>query len=61
MRTKAVIGDGHAEGRAWSEIDFGAKVWTVPEHRIKAKKGHEFEFRVPLSDAMIAFCEKATA
>jgi integrase len=31
----------------WSEIDFGARVWTIPADRMKAGKLH----RVPLSDA----------
>jgi hypothetical protein len=31
----------------WSEIDFGARLWTIPADRMKAGKPH----RVPLSDA----------
>ncbi|MBN8551636.1 MAG: tyrosine-type recombinase/integrase [Caulobacterales bacterium] len=34
----------------WSEIDFKAKVWTIPGSRMKA--GHEH--RVPLSDQAVA-------
>jgi integrase len=30
----------------WSEIDFGARVWTIPAARMKARKEH----RIPLSD-----------
>jgi integrase len=33
-------------GAKWSEIDFKAKVWTVPPERMKARKAH----RVPLSE-----------
>ncbi len=39
-RTNEVI------GALWDEIDFAAKVWTVPAGRMKASKEH----RVPLSD-----------
>ena len=37
-------------GARWDEIDFGAKVWTVPADRMKAKREH----RVPLSTAALA-------
>jgi integrase len=37
-------------GAKWSEIDLGAKVWTVPKHRMKARREH----RVPLSTRAIA-------
>ncbi len=36
-------------GARWSEIDLGAKVWTVPAARMKGGKEH----RVPLSDVAI--------
>ncbi len=36
-------------GAHWSEIDLGAKVWTVPAARMKGGKEH----RVPLSDAAV--------
>ncbi|MES0198612.1 integrase arm-type DNA-binding domain-containing protein [Mesorhizobium sp. M0011] len=39
----------------WSEIDFGAKLWTVPAERMKAKR----EQRVPLSDRCVEILESA--
>jgi integrase len=36
---------GEVIGARWSEVDLGAKVWTIPAVRMKAKKEH----RVPLS------------
>jgi len=39
-----------ALGARWNEIDFDAKVWTVPAERMKAKRDH----RVPLSAAALA-------
>lgn len=41
---------GEALGAQWSEIDFAAKVWTVPANRMKAGRLH----RVPLTDAVLA-------
>jgi integrase len=41
---------GEAAGARWREIDFEARVWTVPPERMKARREH----RVPLSDAAIA-------
>jgi integrase len=41
---------GEVRGAIWSEIDLEARVWTVPGHRMKARKEH----RVPLSDAALA-------
>ena len=40
---------GEIRGATWSEIDLSARLWTVPEGRMKAKKPH----RVPLSDAAV--------
>jgi integrase len=40
---------GETLGATWDEIDFAAKVWTVPAARMKAGKEH----RVPLSDRAI--------
>ncbi len=40
---------GEAIGARWSEIDFDAKVWTVPGERMKSGREH----RVPLSDRAI--------
>jgi integrase len=43
-RTKAVL------GATWSEIDFAARVWTIPASRMKAGLEH----RIPLSAAALA-------
>lgn len=40
---------GEALGARWEEIDFAARVWNVPEDRMKAGKPH----RVPLSAAAL--------
>lgn len=40
---------GEVRGATWDEIDFKAKVWTVPAGRMKAGKQH----RVPLSEPAI--------
>lgn len=40
---------GEVRGARWSEIDFEAKVWTIPAERMKARREHE----APLSDAAI--------
>ena len=40
-------------GATWDEVDFDAKVWTIPASRIKAGKEH----RVPLSSAAILILE----
>ena len=37
---------GEVLGARWSEIDFEAKVWTIPANRMKAAREH----RIPLSD-----------
>ena len=39
-----------ASGAEWSEIDFDARVWTIPATRMKSRREH----RVPLSDAALA-------
>ena len=41
---------GEVRFATWDEIDFNAKVWTVPAERIKAGKEH----KVPLSDVAIS-------
>jgi integrase len=45
---------GEAIGATWGEIDFDARVWTVPAERMKAGREH----RVPLSDAALAVLER---
>lgn len=44
---------GEVRGALWSEIDLQAKLWTVPDHRMKANRVH----RVPLTDKAIALLE----
>lgn len=44
---------GEVIGARWSEINFGAKTWTIPAERMKAGKEH----RVPLSPRAIAILE----
>jgi integrase len=46
---------GEVLGARWEEIDFGLKVWTVPPHRMKARKEH----RVPLSPAAMDVLRKS--
>jgi integrase len=36
---------GEVRGATWSEVDLGAKLWTIPANRMKAGREH----RVPLS------------
>jgi integrase len=48
---------GEVIGAKWSEIDFDARLWTIPGPRMKAGKEH----RVPLSDAAIAILEQRAA
>ncbi|MCK5748670.1 tyrosine-type recombinase/integrase [Oricola sp.] len=40
---------GETIGAKWSEIDFAAKIWTVPGDRMKGGRDH----RVPLSDRAV--------
>ena len=44
---------GEVRGATWSEIDLGAKIWTVPGSRMKAGRDH----RVPLSSAAVKLLE----
>jgi len=44
---------GEVRGAVWDEIDFEAKVWTIPAVRMKAGKLH----RVPLPDNAITLLE----
>jgi integrase len=41
---------GEVLGVTWDEVDFSAKVWTVPPARMKGNREH----RVPLSDRALA-------
>jgi integrase len=47
---------GEVLGARWSEIDLGAKVWTVPPERMKAGREHS----VPLSKSALTILRKAT-
>ena len=40
---------GEVRGATWPEFDLDARIWTVPEHRMKSEKEH----RVPLSNDAI--------
>ena len=40
---------GEVRGMTWDEVDLSAKVWTVPEQRIKAGKAH----KIPLSSEAV--------
>ena len=44
-----------ARGALWSEIDWGARRWTVPAERMKERTAHE----VPLSSAALAVLREA--
>ncbi len=44
---------GESRGATWEEIDFAAKVWTVPAERMKSGREH----RVPLCDRAIEILE----
>ena len=50
FRIFTAVRTGETIGMVWSEIDFAAKVWTIPAERMKADREH----RVPLSDRAIA-------
>lgn len=41
-----LVRPSEAFGAQWAEIDFDAKLWTIPAERMKAKRGHI----VPLSE-----------
>lgn len=46
-------------GARWEEIDMAAKIWTVPEGRMKGEKHEERAHRVPLSSAALAVLRAA--
>jgi integrase len=46
---------GEALGARWEEFDLEAKVWTIPEERMKARRPH----RVPLSPAVLDVVARA--
>jgi integrase len=46
---------GETISAKWSEIDFAARVWTVPAERMKAGREH----RVPLSEPALALLQSA--
>ncbi len=45
---------GEARGAIWSEIDFDARVWSIPAERMKTRQPH----RVPLSRQALAVLER---
>jgi integrase len=46
--------DGIIMGERWKEIDFDARVWTVPAVRMKGGEEH----RVPLTERALAILEE---
>ena len=48
---------GEARGAVWEEIDFEARMWTVPAGRMKARREH----RVPLSGRAVEVLREAEA
>ncbi|MXY20398.1 MAG: DUF4102 domain-containing protein [Dehalococcoidia bacterium] len=46
---------GEVRSAMWSEIDVGARLWTIPAERMKARKEH----RVPLSASALTLLESA--
>ena len=46
---------GEVRGATWDEIDWDARMWTVPATRMKAGRSH----RVPLSDQALALLRDA--
>jgi integrase len=48
---------GETAKARWDEIDFAAKIWTVPAERTKAGREH----RVPLSDCAITILQEMEA
>ena len=48
------VRSGEAREARWNEIDFDARVWTIPASRMKARRAHQ----VPLSDAAVALLER---
>ena len=46
---------GEVRSAMWSEVDVGARLWTIPAERMKAGKEH----RVPLSASALAVLETA--
>lgn len=48
------VRSGEMRGARWSEIDFAAKLWTIPKERMKAGKAHV----VPLSARAVAILER---
>ena len=48
---------GEVVGMKWSELDFEARVWTIPAERSKNKMAH----RVPLSGPVVGILERRRA
>lgn len=45
---------GEARGATWAEVDFDARVWSIPAERMKTRQPH----RVPLSRQALAVLER---
>ena len=48
---------GEAIGALWTEVDFDARLWTIPTERMKARRPH----RVPLSPPAVAVLQRLHA
>jgi integrase len=46
---------GEVRGASWAEIDFEARLWTVPAERMKAEREHV----VPLSDPALRILRRS--
>ena len=46
---------GEVRGATWDEIDFDSATWTIPAHRMKARRGH----RVPLANRALEILSEA--
>ena len=46
---------GEATGATWPEINLSERIWTVPAHRMKARREH----KVPLSDQTVKLLKRA--
>ena len=51
------VRSNEARGATWSEIDLGARVWTIPAARMKMNRDHD----VPLSDQAVALLRRMEA
>jgi len=48
----SLVRPSEASGTRWSEIDFDAKIWTIPAERMKAKREHIVPLSAPALDIL---------